>query len=143
MAWAPQQLRAFLLARQMEIDTALPGSQTPLLRTRISVAGDVLVFIRPESLGALHPEVIAAHRQAVNDAVTDLRDTVARLGWASLGVFGVLGVLLGSGAWANGFDIRGAIALAIAPLGAALFSAVRSWLMGMLFWLVRRRLFGR
>lgn len=140
MAWAPQLLLSLLHTKQIDVETTLPGSHMPLLRTRISAAGDVLVFVRCDSLGALHPQVIAAHRQAVNDAVTDLRDTVARLGWALAGVFGILAALFGCGGWARGLDIPEALGVGVIPLLSALVPVARSWLKAMLLRLLQGRL---
>jgi hypothetical protein len=140
MAWLPDAAVQLLRTGQVRITTI--AADRPVLRTRISISGDVLVEVGRDFSGAPDAETIQRHGQAVVAAMLPLRRMKERMLARAALLAGLAALLPPAASVAAAIErgvqdlAAGALVLAGSLAGGVLFAAVRR----IALWLLARRI---
>lgn len=137
MRWLPGTMDQLLRTGQLQVETGAGAAGHALLRTRIGLGGDVLVFVDRDFAAAARPALVEEHRRAARAALRSLRRMHGALvALVSSGTFLVFVALPWAGAAISLVEAPGPMAdrLAAAALpavlggfGAAFFRRLRRW----------------
>ncbi len=137
MRWLTPTMNSLLRTGQLQIETGMGAGGHPLLRTRIGLGGDVLVFVHRDFAADTRPAVLAEHARAARAALRSMRRMhgalVALVSSVTFLVFvalpwaaGAISLLQAEGpAWVRLSDA--ALPAVLGGLGAAFFGRLRRW----------------